>query len=42
MAAETVCIPTEKYTMLKRKKAIADDLILQLRVLINPPNSQVL
>jgi len=30
MTTETVCIPTEEYIMLKKKEAIADDLVLQL------------
>ncbi len=30
MATETVCIPTDEYTLLKKKEVIADDLVLQL------------
>ncbi len=28
--AETVCIPKEEFKLLKRKEAIADDLLLQM------------
>lgn len=27
---ETKCIPTEEYELLKKKEAIADDILLQL------------
>lgn len=30
MTTETICISQEEYTMLQKKKAIADDLLLQL------------
>ncbi len=30
MTTETVCIPSEEYKLLKKKEAIADDIILQL------------
>lgn len=30
MSTETICIPTEEYTLLKKKEAIADDILLQL------------
>ncbi len=30
MAAETVCISKEEYISLKKKEAIADDILLQL------------
>ena len=30
MATETICIPVDKYELLKKKEAIADDLLLQL------------
>ena len=32
MAAETVCIPVEEYTLLKKKAKIADDAIVQLKL----------
>ena len=35
MATETVCIPTEEYTMLKKKESIADNLLLQLDASLN-------
>lgn len=30
MTTESVCIPVKEYKVLKRKAAIADDIILQL------------
>lgn len=30
MATETVSLPVEEYQLLKKKEAIADDLLLQL------------
>ncbi|MBI4152507.1 hypothetical protein HY495_02245 [Candidatus Woesearchaeota archaeon] len=30
MTTETVCIPSEEYKLLKKKEAIADDLLIQL------------
>ncbi len=30
MATDTVCIPTKEYETLKRKEAVADDLLVQL------------
>lgn len=35
MATETVCIPAEEYRFLKKKEAIADDLLLQLDASLN-------
>ena len=35
MVTETVCIPQEEYTLLQKKKAIADDLLLQLDSSLN-------
>lgn len=30
MTTDTVCIPVEEYQTLKKKEAVADDLLLQL------------
>jgi len=30
MATDTVCIPREDFILLKKKEAVADDLLLQL------------
>ena len=30
MAAETICIPAGEYKLLKKKEAVADDILLQL------------
>jgi len=30
MVASTICIPAEEYALLKKKEAIADNLLLQL------------
>ena len=32
MATEIVCIPTERYEILKKKEVVADDILFQLEV----------
>lgn len=35
MVSETISIPVEEYKLLKKKEAIADDIILQLDASLN-------
>ncbi|MBS3123780.1 hypothetical protein J4437_04035 [Candidatus Woesearchaeota archaeon] len=32
MTTETVCIPVEEYSLLKKKEAVADDMLLQMEL----------
>lgn len=35
MATETICISREEYKLLKKKEAVADDILIQLDASLN-------